>query len=203
MTAVEFFSIVKDIVLASAAGITAYVAFTGLGKWQKELTGKANFEVARTLIKTVYKLRDELGYARSPFVSAHEFPEGYGGALGKHTAEEEGQAWAHVYSKRWEPVGSAIQEFDTALLEAEALWGNAIKEKALKLRQAARELQVSMEAVISDKYNGGEDFKDRDFGKKMRANVSATHSANDELSNKINEAITELESEIRPHLSRS
>lgn len=203
MTAVDCFSIVKDIILASAAGITAYVAFTGLGKWQKELRGKANFEVARTLIKTVYKLRDELGYARSPFVSAHEFPEGYGGALGKHTAEEEGQAWAYVYSKRWEPVGNAIQEFDTALLEAEALWGNSIKEKALKLREAARELQVSMEAVISDKYHGGEDFKDREFGKKMRANVSATQSANDDLSNKIFASITELESEIRPHLSRS
>lgn len=203
MTAVEFFSIVKDIALASAAGITAYVAFTGLGKWQKELKGKANFEVARTLIKTVYKLRDELGYARSPFVSGQEFPEDYRGALGKHTAEEEGQAWAHVYSKRWEPVGNAIQEFDAALLEAEALWGSPIKEKASKLRQAANELRVSMEAVISDKYSGGQDFKDGDFGKKMRNNVSATQTAKDELSNKINEAITELEGEIRPHLTRS
>lgn len=60
-----------------------------------------------------------------------------------------------------------------------------------------------MEAVISDKYHGGEDFKDREFGKKMRANVSATQSANDDLSNKIFASITELESEIRPHLSRS
>lgn len=203
MTTVEFFQILKDIILASAAGITAYVALTGLSKWQKELTGKANFEVARTLIKTVYKLRDELGYARSPFVSAHEFPEGYNGSLGNHTAEEEAQAWMRIYSKRWEPVGNAIQEFDAALLEAEALWGNSIKEKALKLSQAARELQVSMEAVISNKYNSGEDFRDRDFGKEMRANVSATQSSDDQLSNKINEAITGLESEIRPHLSRS
>ncbi|MGR5299298.1 hypothetical protein ACPV5U_28575 [Vibrio mediterranei] len=203
MSALEVFSIIKDVFLSGAAGITAYVAYTGLEKWQKELRGKASFEVARELIKSVYKLRDELGYCRSPFVSAVEFPEGYKGSLGKHTAEEEGQAWAHVYSRRWEPVGEAVQNFDAAVLEAEALWGVKIKEKAKELRQCMRILQVDIEAVIADKYSGGEDLKDRDLAKKVRASVSDTKSKENELTNKINTAIGGLESEIRPHLSRS
>jgi hypothetical protein len=93
MSAVELFSIVKDIALAGAACITAYVAFTGLEKWQKELRGKANFDVARKLAKSVYMLRDQISYCRSPFVAAAEFPEGYykGEMERKHSPEEEGQ----------------------------------------------------------------------------------------------------------------
>ena len=118
MSTIELLSIIKDFTISCAAIVTAYVAYTGLEKWQKELRGKANFEVARALIKSVYKLRDEIGYCRSPFISAHEFPDGYMGVRGNHSNEEEGEAWAHVYTKRWEPVGKTIQEFDAAVLEA-------------------------------------------------------------------------------------
>lgn len=62
---------------------------------------------------------------------------------------------------------------------------------------------MSIEAVIRDKYSGGEDFKDRDFGKKLRANVSALKSEDNDLSNSITKSIEGLESEIRPHLTRS
>ncbi|WP_133408171.1 hypothetical protein [Parashewanella tropica] len=202
MSAIEAFSIIKDICLAVAAVTTAYVAYTGLEKWQKELRGKANFEVARELIKSIYKLRDELSYCRSPFILASEFPENYKGSFDKHSDYEEGQAWSYVYSKRWEPVGEAVQKFDTAVLEAEALWGTEIKDKALKLRKCVRNLQVDIEAVINDKYSGGEHFQDRDFANKVRASVSDSKSKDNELTNKINAAIDGLESEIRPHLSR-
>lgn len=204
MSAVEFFSIVKDIALGSAAAITAYVALTGLEKWQKELRGKANFEIARLLIKSIYHLRDELGHCRSPFISAHEFPEEYNAkGLGRHTSEEEGQAYNHIYSKRWAPVGTALQEFDAALLEGEALWGASIKEKGLVLRQCVRSLQVDIDCVITNKFSGGEEFKDKDYAKKVRAGVSASRAEDNELSNRINAAVEGLEQEIRPHLARS
>src|SRR5690606_35892700 len=123
---VEVFSIVKDVVLACAGAITAFVAYSGLEKWHKELRGKANFEVARELIKSIYKLRDEVAYCRSPFIASAEFPESYRGSLNSYTPEERGQAWAHVYLKRWESVGEASRNFEAAILEAEALWGTKI-----------------------------------------------------------------------------
>jgi hypothetical protein len=203
MSATEIFSIIKDICLAGAAATTAYVAYTGLEKWQKELRGKANFEVARELIKSIYKLRDELSYCRSPFIAALEFPESYRGTR-QHTDEENGQAYAHVYTNRWEPVGNAVQNFDTAVLEAEALWGEAIKEKAAILRQCVRSLQVDIESFIDDKYSGGENFKaEREFGKKIRANIWDMKTQENELTNRINAAIEGLEKEITPHFSRS
>ena len=203
MSVVEFSSIIKDIALAGAAVTTAFVAYSGVEKWQKELKGKANFEVARELIKSIYKLRDELGYCRSPFIAAAEFPEGYRGPLGNCTPDERGQAWAHVYSKKWVPIGNAMQGFDAAVLEAEALWGNGIKDKANELRQCVRYLQVDIEAIINNEYSDGEDFEDRDFAKKVRSGVSDTKSKDNELTSKINTAIEGLETEIQPHLARS
>lgn len=203
MCAVEVFSIMRDIALAGAACITAYVAFTGLEKWQKELRGKANFDVARELAKSVYLLRDQVSYCRSPFTAAAEFPEDYRGKSGKHSSEEEGQAWVHVYKKRLEPLSTAVQAFDAATLEAEALWGNPIKEKTLKLRQCVQSLQVDIEAFIRDKYSGGEDFKDNEFAKEVKEGIWDVKSEKNKLTQRINKSIEEIETEIRPHLSRS
>lgn len=203
MSATEVFSIIKDLCLAGAAAMTAYVAYTGLEKWQKELQGKANFEVARELIKSIYKIRDEMSYCRSPFIAAMEFPESYRGSI-QHTDEENGQAYAYVYTKRWEPVGNAVQNFDAAVLEAEALWGEAIKVKAAILRQCVRSFQVDIESFIDDKYSGGENFNaDREFGKKIKANIWDMKTEANELTARINAAIEGLEKEITPHLSRS
>ncbi len=204
MSTVEIFSIIKDITLAGAAATTAYFAYTGVEKWQKELRGKANFEVARELIKSVYKLRDEIFYCRSPFIAGMEFPEDYRRTVGKHTNDENGQAYAHVYSKRWIPVGDAVQNFDTALLEAEALWGKTIKDKGTALRQCVRSLQVDIESFIDNQYSGGEHFKaDSEFGKKVKENIWDIKSQENELTIKINAAIEGLEKELMPYLSRS
>lgn len=202
MCITDVFSIIKDIFLSGAAAITAYVAYNGLEKWQTELRGKANFEVARELIKSIYVLRDKISYCRSPFVMAHEYPEGYN-MLVKHTNEEKGDASAYLYSNRWKPVGDAVQSFDGAVLEAEALWGASVKGKATILRQCARSLQVDMETFIDNEYRGGEIFKaDQDLGKKVKEGIWEMKSEDNELTKRINAAIEELEKEIRPHLSR-
>lgn len=204
MNALEFFSLAKDIALAVAACTTAFVAYTGLGKWQKELSGKANFDVARDLAKSVYALRDEISYCRSPFISAYEFPEGFPDSIGKRSSAEEGQAYAHVYSKRWEPVGKALQAFDTAALAAEALWERDIREKTNELRKCVRSLQVDIQAFISNKYSGGEHFNsNRDFAKTVEEGIWEMKAEKNDLTQRINQAIVSIEGVIRPHLSRS
>ena len=59
-----------------------------------------------------------------------------------------------------------------------------------------------MEAVVRDKYSGGEDFKDRDFGKSMRSIVSSS-TKGDEFGQKVLAAVADLESAIRPHLPKN
>lgn len=202
MTSVEFFSIVKDIFLSGAAATTAYAAYKGLEKWKSELAGKADFEVARNFIRSVYKLRNEIQSCRSPFVSAAEFPEGYRNGMVSLTSKEQGDAWLHVYNNRWQPVFEAIQEFDSTTLEAEALWGNDAKEKAQELRQLAVRLRVSIDSYLRNEYSGKQDFTDREFGVRIRADLNASGLEDDSLSPKINTAIENIEKIVRPHLRK-
>jgi len=199
----ELIAAIKDILLGGAAVTMAIVAVKGLQSWSRELKGKTEFETARELIKATYKLRDELAICRSPFIRAQEFPESY---LGHHLSEEDAQAYAYVYKNRWEPVWEAIQSFDTHTLEAEALWGNEIRERADQLRQCVRDLNASIQSFLDDKTSGGQHFKaDRDFGKKIRMQVSAMkeNENENELTKQITDSVGNIEDFIRPHLKRS
>lgn len=205
MTTPEVITAIKDVLLGLAAATTAIVAVIGLKNWSRELKGKAEFEIARNMIRATYKLRNELQNCRSPFYSAHEFPEGYNGMSRTMSAEEEAKAWIHIYKNRWAPVWTALQEFDTYTLEAEALWGATVRTKTDELRQCVKELNIAIDAVIRDKANGGEDFKgDREYGKQMRSVVAASRDdEKNELSQRISKAINGIEEQIRPHLRRS
>lgn len=205
MTPNELITAVKDVLLGGAAVVTAHVAVNGLKRWRQELEGKTQFDAARGLVKSTYKLRDKLQICRSPFYSAHEFPAYYKGGLGACSSEEETRAWAHVYKNRWDSVWNAVQEFDSQTLEAEALWGGSIRVKTDALRQCIREVNVAIDAVISDKTVGGENFKaDKDFAKAMRRIVAASRDDdNNEMNQKLAKAISGIEDEVRPHLRHS
>jgi len=204
MTILEIIAIIRDIFISLAAIITAFVATIGFKNWKRELKGKAEFEIARGLIRATYKLRDELQGCRSSFFSANEFSEGYQGASSESSPEEKAQAREYVYRNPWKPVRDALQEFEAHALEAEALWGNEIRSKTNEFLQCVRELSNAIFAVIQDKASGGEDFKsDKNFAKKMRAKVYASGDENGELSQKITNAVNGIEKEVRPHLRRS
>jgi hypothetical protein len=188
--------------LGGAAVTTALVAVSGLKKWRQELEGKSQFDAARGLVKSTYKLRDQLQICRSPFYGAHEFPTDYKGGLGANSTEEETRAWVHVYKNRWDSVWNAIQEFDSQTLEAEALWGASIRAKTDALRQCVREVNAAIDAVIGDKAVGGENFKaDKAFAKAMRSIVAASRDdEKNEMNQKLSKAISSIEDEVRPHL---
>ncbi len=199
----QIVTLTKDILLSLAAITTACVAVFGLSAWKRELKGKAEFEVARGLIRSTYKLRDAITSCRSPFVRGQEYPEGYLTLGREATPEEHERAWAHVFQKRWEPVSSAIQDFDTFTLEAEALWGMQIRIKTEKFLECISELLSSIETMITDYRSGGEVFKvDAQFGIRTRATAFSTGTGENEFSKKIVDAITDIETEIRPHLKR-
>jgi hypothetical protein len=204
MTGPEILSMVKDVFLACAAAVTATVALLGLKSWSRELRGKAEFDVARSLIRSTYRLRDEIQSSRSPLVSGHEFPADYGSS-GQKTPEQEALGWAQVFSNRWQPVREALLDFESHSLEAEAFWGPEVRQRADDLRQCARNLQVAMEAVVGDKASDGRDFSsDEQFGKEMRSAVYASRSdKSNPLTQKINGAIEAIEAIAKPHLKRS
>ncbi len=202
MCIAETITILKDITVGGAAAVAAYAAYRGIESWRNELGGKASFEVSRDLLRVTYKLRDEIQYFRSPFIDGRDFPEGYS-PIAETDAEKTGDAYAHVYNNRWKPVGNAARDFDGALLEAETLWGEELKEKGKTLLKAVHTLRISMEAFITDKYERGEDFKaDPDFAQSVKHDLYSRPGRDDPLTTTIDSAISSMEKSIRPHLSK-
>lgn len=205
MSCAETVSAVSDAILALAGVVTAGVAIYGVKSWARELRGRATFDVARSLARATYKLRESIRQARSPLIRAHEFPEDYDRAANKRSAESEGRAYAHIFTKRLAPVWTAYEEFDAQTLEAEALWGSAIREKTDQLRALVRKLSAAAEAYIDNEASGEENFSsDRDFGRQIRSEVFASPSQKDnELTNSIAAAVAAIENELRPHLRQA
>lgn len=200
MSTINTITIAKDIIVSIAALVTACAALKGLRTWRVELEGKAHFEAARDLMRATYTLRDEIEICRSPFISVNEFPSDYT-SQNTNTAETEGETYAHIYGNRWKPVLNAIKEFDSFSLEAEALWGDGIKTKTNDLRTCYKELQVAIEAIISDKYSGGADFTaDSNFAEETKNKAMALKKDENQFSIRIATAIEEIENEMRPHL---
>lgn len=202
---VEYISATKDILLSIASVITATVAVIGLNSWRKELRGKAEYEVARRLIRATYKLRDELNYSRSPFIGSYEFPDGYD-PIDK-SASDEAKAMAFVYANRWKSIMVPLQEFEAQTLEAEVLWGKEIKRIAFQLKHCSSTLKNSMNAMVSNIANHNEHFNsNKEFAEKIQSNVWSGWSDSeekDELSSQIITAVENIEKELRPHLKRN
>ncbi len=119
MTTPELVTLIKDVLVAVAAIVTPSIAFIGLKNWNRELRGKAAYEVAVGLTKATYKLRDEVMSFRAPMIRADEFPDGIKRSVWSKDPQIEADAYSHVYSARWQPVQAALQDFDTQTLEAE------------------------------------------------------------------------------------
>jgi hypothetical protein len=174
--AYECIAAAKDIVLAVAATTTAGAALWGLKNWNRELRGRASFEVAKGLAKATYKLRDALTQFRIPLVRAAEFPSDYPHEERKTTPHERANGYWHVFRNRWKDVNLAIQELDAQALEAEALWGAEIQKKAEALRACCWKLSAAFEAFVDNEASGGENFKeDREFGKNSKRGLCVTN----------------------------
>lgn len=200
MSPIEISTLIKDAVVAVSAAVAAIVAVRGLSTWNRELRGKAIFEVARSLTKATYRLRDAIEVCRTPFLAAAEFPDGSGS---KKTAAEEANGLAHVYGVRWNKVWDALQDFDTNTLEAEAIWGTEVRSRTDALRKCVTELRVAIDALIANAAVGGANFDaDKAFGAEMRSMVSTASSKDNTLTKSIEAAVQGIESVVQPHLKR-
>jgi hypothetical protein len=64
---------VKDVATAGAAIVAAVVAVLGLRAWRRQLRGQTQYELARRLLRAVYRVRDEIQGVRNPVIMASEF----------------------------------------------------------------------------------------------------------------------------------
>ena len=118
----EAISIASDIAVGVSALIVAGVAFFGVRKWRKELTGKAKFDVARNVMLLGLKLNAYFEWARNPFTYSGE-------STGRSRQENESSNVSQVLDEwyargnRLKPIQEDLVKIQEASWEAEILLG--------------------------------------------------------------------------------
>ncbi|NID04236.1 hypothetical protein HBF26_05020 [Luteibacter jiangsuensis] len=164
-------SVFKDVVVAIAAGVTAVVAARGFSRWRAEDQGKADFDLARRALKALFTYKLEFARARSPVLWVAELIV----SPGDDDHETKAKALARAYGRRLEPLRAAAVNLETIQTEVEGLWGAEAGKAVQRVLRTYVVLTSSIDAVIANARSGGEDFRaDRDFGREMRENVSAS-----------------------------
>ena len=190
----------KDIVLSLAAITTMFVAIYGLNKWRAEHRGKARFDAAKTLLSSIYSVRNNFEMVRSGWLDASEFPEKYAAKYpSERSAQNKADANWYVYKNRLEPLISAMNELDTALIEGEVLWGAEVKEQGRKINGSYNRLVRSIKDLIAEEYRGIDDPRDESI-KQYRQDVAASRDSEDELSKQIRSSVDYFEKLLRPYM---
>ena len=155
----EYITLAKDVMTILAALVAATVAILGLRTWRKQLRGKTEYELARRLLRNVYRVRDAIRIVRNPFVSSAETVqamreaeidiEAFDPLNTQHTALSQ-QA---VRQRRWKGIQEAFTELDVDALEAEVIWGHDIAEHLQPLRQHTSTLYANIQRYLRNLSN--------------------------------------------------
>ena len=198
---------VRDIIVAVAAIVTAYAAWRGVSEWQKQLRGQTEYQTARLVLHTTYKVRSAISMVRSPFMSAGEMTSGVheldpeAKDLPPKSDEAQSRRLAAGYGKRWQPLADAMEELATARYEAEAIWGPAAAVCLNDVKGCAVELGSSIQMYLLRERDGFYPPVSDDFDKKVQAVVfGGGGEADDEFSVKIRQAFESVEAFYRPKL---
>ena len=72
MNASEYISAIKDVLIGLSALFAAIFAYMGLTTWRKELKGKSEYQIAKDVLKSVYRVRDAFKQVRHPAIYQYE-----------------------------------------------------------------------------------------------------------------------------------
>src|SRR3989344_254206 len=105
--------IVRDLATIMAASVATYVGIVGLNAWNKQLKGKAGYNLARQYLKAVYKIRNEMNkYVRNPFIPLYEMKAARKeeGLESNDLRGMENETNRLVYARRWRRIMTASEE---------------------------------------------------------------------------------------------
>ena len=199
----EAIAIAKDVILSIAAIIAAYVGIRGLDTWRRQLRGNTEYQLAKSLLTSVYELREAIAGVRNPFMQYSREPDLPADKLKDLSQRErEWHALAQAYQRRWEPVPTAKAKLDANLLEAEVVWGAAIRTKVQPLNQLIGELLFALQDHLEARNpNIPYESPGRELVKKRHETLYGIGDA-DAFKQRLEEVILNIESELRPHIEQ-
>lgn len=194
---------VGSVATGGAALWAAVVASRGLTTWREQLSGRATYEVARRTLRGVLLVRDQISYARSPFILADEMLSAFRNAgIDPKTVQIPGDPRTEqlVYAARWKPLVEAMRELETETLEAEVLMGADIRKTYRELRGLVSQLGFAFEHHLRRRSNPEQWRVEEGSVDDELTRVFHSGFRPDVFGKEIEDVITKLENLLRPHL---
>lgn len=198
-------SAAKDIVFGGSAAFTAYFAYRGLSAWREELKGRAEYQLAKDILKAVYRVREGFRHVRNPGMFAYEFPEDLQEESARLDPENRQRAIGYAYKKRFEVLDESFKELKDLSLEAEVEWGPELNEATEKIRACRGELLTTIHRYVWAELNPkAEVLNKTEEGDRRRNAVlyEQDGEGDQDFSEEIADAVAEFESRLRPHVEK-
>lgn len=203
----QYLGIVKDVILASAAVVGAYVALRGLNTWNRQLKGGVEYDLTRRLLRTTYRLREAIKSVRNPIMWSAEMPtpsEEERKGMSREAIHHYGQGRA--YQLRWDKVAEIRNDLQTELLEGEVLWGSELHKTYEPLFKLQQELFVTihtyLRATDPTRPERSREATQQLLEKRRDIMYDVSGETSDEFMQEIAVAIGEIESFLKPHLRK-
>ncbi len=200
---VQLITAAKDILLGLSAASAAFFAYLGLSAWKKELKGKSEYQLAKDVLKSVYRVREGFKHVRHPAIYQYEYPEEMRNHHGPLKREHDHEGTAHVYEKRWEVMEKAFGELEEYHLDAQVEWGSEFQHKIVKLRSCRVNLMIVIQEMLERKKNPREAALSTAEEKAKEQSVLyhiGSDSKHDKFTPEIEDAIDEFERWLRPYI---
>ncbi|EPF7653806.1 hypothetical protein PD716_00010 [Vibrio gigantis] len=195
---------VKDIVVALSALAAAYFAHSGLTTWQKELKGKSEYQLAKEVLESVFKVREAFKSVRHPAIYSYEYPKELVTNSGHVNHEDKYEATMFVYNERFKVLDVAFSELEELFVKALVEWGSSEQDLIQELRGHRGELLVSIRSLI-DSYQDRScnDWMNIEERKRQSAVLYYTgdNGKYSEFTVEINETVKKFEDWLRPHIA--
>lgn len=195
---------VIEIISALAAIIASIVAVIGISTWKKQLIVKAEFDIAKRLMKSIYEIRSAIDLVRRPFQTSDEIEKAKATFMGRrdvtHDENLQYRIQHAIYSIRWEKLNFSLNSFYSELLEAEAFWGNDIITRTTTLMTSVNQLSASIDFYLME-INYPETLDREKSPINRRIMISNQDSSiKDEFREQVQESIKLIEDFVKPKL---
>lgn len=198
---VEIMQVISNVAVTITSIIVAIVAVIGLSQWQRELKGKARFDVIKRLTYSAYEFRDQYNRARSMWTDGSE---SYSRLKNNDETKKE-TLYRNEYfarSQRILPLQKTLRDMYQSSWEGEILFEDIEIGKLIKpFEKAFKDLNIAIGTYFSRYIERS--MKDAEVPSEDKAWLKEDHEViyghhDDKHSKHIDKVLEDFISELKP-----
>lgn len=167
--------------------------------------GKSNHELAQRLLRAAHNVREEIASLRNPLPIGSEIQritkEGIEEGKQLNNTQLYSRTASTIYNNRRQTLQDACIDLEAVSLEAETLWGEAVRENLKPLNQCIAKFFKYLQMQLQILQNPPHSPSKVSALEMDEIIYSWPDNANDNpFSNEIKEAIRKIENFVKPHL---